>query len=79
MKFSSQDFYLEGVREHLVMHLDQPWNPMHLCIWHGNEYDVVDAKQRHQHQRGLQQFSVTETFHNRNTILYKHLILIDQQ
>lgn len=46
--------YLKGVEQHLVMHLDQPRDTRHLCIWHGVKYDVVDTKKWHQHQCGLQ-------------------------
>lgn len=49
--------YLEGVEEHLIVHLDQPGDARHFRIGHGVEYDIVHAKQRHQHQRGLQQLS----------------------
>lgn len=45
--------YLKGVEQHLVMHLDQPRDTRHLCIWHGVKYDVVDTKKWHQHQCGL--------------------------
>lgn len=51
-------FYLEGVEKHLIVHLDQPGNSRHLCVRHCIENDVVDTEERHQHQRGLQQFSV---------------------
>lgn len=51
-------FYLERVEKHLIVHLDQPGDSRHLCVRHCIENDVVDAEERHQHQCGLQQFSV---------------------
>lgn len=51
-------FYLEGVEKHLIVHLDQPGDSRHLCVRHCIENDVVDTEERHQHQCGLQQFSV---------------------
>lgn len=51
--FAAFFIYLEGVEQHLIVHLDQPGDSRHLGVRHGVEYDVVDAKEWHQHQRGL--------------------------
>lgn len=66
-------FYLEGVEKHLIVHLDQPGDSRHLCVRHCIENDVVDTEERHQHQCGLQQFSVItkkKKNYNYNTFLY---------
>ena len=46
---------LRGVEEHLVMHLHLPEQAGDVCVGQGHEHHVVNPKQRHQHQGGLQQ------------------------
>jgi len=49
-------FYLEGVKEHLIVEFDQLRGFIHV-VGETNKHDVVDAKQRDQHEGGLGQFS----------------------
>lgn len=53
-KKKKNQVYLKGVKQHFVVHLDQPRDTRHLCIWHGVKYYVVDTEKWHQHQCGLQ-------------------------
>lgn len=52
-------YYLKGVEEHLIVHLDLPKESRYVCVGKSHEEHVVHSKQRHQDKSGFQQLPET--------------------